>query len=524
MPSLPRGTVTFFFSDIEGSTQLQRRLDVRYQEVVEDHRRLLESAFGAHGGTVVDRQTESFFCAFPRAGDAVRAAVSAQRALAEHAWPDGVEVRVRMGIHAGEPEVAGDRYIGLAVSRAARICAAGHGGQVLLSSSARALLADDQQAGLRELGSYPLKDFPAPEPISQLVIDGLPSRFPPLRTEAKPVRRKRLGLAIAAVAAAGGIAAVLALTLGGGDGGLKAVGPTSVGVIDPKTNRLVAGVPLGFTSGLIAAGEGSVWVADPQGSTLTKIDPKTRKILATTGIQVGTIPTGIAAGNGAVWLGVVSRDGHRLSVLELGPDLGNLRREIVLARSPTRSFDATSGGVLVTVGRGVVWALELGSGQVLRIDPNTGTFSRGAGGLDARSIAAGLGAVWVGGRTGVTRIGPDTGSVIASIPVGGLLDSQTMSLAVGSGGVWLAGSAQPKVFRIAAGPNAAVTGSFPVGQGPSGVAVDEGAVWVANGRDGTVSRLDATGGAVETIRLGASPGGIVAAFGSVWTSPGDPAG
>ena len=97
MPSLPRGTVTFLFSDIEGSTQLQRRVGDRYQEVVEEHRRLLEAAFEAHGGTVVDRQTESFFCAFARAGDAVQAAVSVQRALAEHAWPDGVEVRVRIG-------------------------------------------------------------------------------------------------------------------------------------------------------------------------------------------------------------------------------------------------------------------------------------------------------------------------------------------------------------------------------------------------------------------------------------------
>jgi class 3 adenylate cyclase/DNA-binding beta-propeller fold protein YncE len=520
VPSLPRGTVTFLFSDIEGSTQLQRRLDDRYQEVVEEHRRLLEVAIETHGGTVVDRQTESFFCAFSRASNAVQAAVSAQRALAERAWPDGVEVRVRMGIHAGEPEVAGDRYIGLAVSRAARICAAGHGGQVLLSSSARALLADDQRAGLRELGSYRLKDFPAPEPISQLLIDGLPYEFPPLRTEARPARRKRLGLAAAALVAAGGIAAVLVLTLGGGSGGLKTVGPTSVGVIDPTTNRLAAEVPLGFTSSLIAAGEGSVWVADPQGSTLTKIDPKTRKI-TTTGIGAGTIPTGIAAGEGAVWLGVVSTGGRRLSVLELGPDLGNLRQEIVLERG---AFDPARNPVMVAVGQGAVWALEQGQGKVVRIDPKTGAVSRSAEGISALSIAVGLGAVWVGGRIGVTRIDPGTVSVLGSIPVGGLLESQTMSLAVGTGGVWFAGTAQPKVFRIAAGPSAAVTGSFPVGRGPSGVAVGAGAVWVANSRDGTVSRVDATSGKVETIRLGASPGGIVAAFGSVWTSPGQPAG
>ena len=160
---------------------------------------------------------------------------------------------------------------------------------------------------------------------------------------------------------------------------------------------------------------------------------------------------------------------------------------------------------MVAVGEGAVWALDWGRGRWSRIDPKTGKVSPGEGGLDALSIAAGLGAVWVGGRTGVTRLDPDTGSEIAQIPVGVPADSQTTSLAVGPTGVWFAGSAQPKVFRIAAGSNAAVTDSFPVGRGPSGVAVGEGAVWIANSGDGTVSRLDPTSGAVETIRLGASP-------------------
>ena len=137
MTELLHGTVTLLFTDVEGSTQLQHRLGDAYQEVVAEHRRLLEQAFAAHEGVVVDRQTESFFVAFARARQAVAAAADAQRALADHGWPDGVQVKVRMGIHSGDPEVAGDRYVGLAVSRAARICACAHGGQVLLSSSAR---------------------------------------------------------------------------------------------------------------------------------------------------------------------------------------------------------------------------------------------------------------------------------------------------------------------------------------------------------------------------------------------------
>ena len=181
MSELPQGTVTLLFTDLEASTQLQRRLGSRYHDVAEAHGRLLDAAFAEHGGTVVDRQTEAFFVVFPRARDAVRAAAGAQRALAEHDWPAGAEVKIRMGVHAGEPAVAGDRYLGLAVSRAARVCAAAHGEQVLLSSAACALLDDDDQAAVRPLGSYRLKDFPAPEPISQLLIEGLPQQFPPLR-------------------------------------------------------------------------------------------------------------------------------------------------------------------------------------------------------------------------------------------------------------------------------------------------------------------------------------------------------
>ena len=218
------------------------------------------------------------------------------------------QVRVRMGIHAGDPEVAGDRYVGLAVSRAARICAAAHGGQVLLSSSARSLLADHDRAALLDLGLHRLKDFPEPESLSQLAIEGLPTRFPPLRTEAQPPSRRRpLLLAAAALLLIGAItAAVFAVTSGGGSG-LSHIGSMSVGVTDAKTAKLIAEVPLGFKSSLISSGEGSIWVANPTASTLTKIDPKTREQERS---ALGTgILTGIAAGQGAVWVGAVSGDG-----------------------------------------------------------------------------------------------------------------------------------------------------------------------------------------------------------------------
>src|SRR5919201_4740413 len=180
---LPPGTVTFLFSDVEGSTQLARRLGDRYAEALADHVRLLRAAFADHGGHEIDTQGDSLFVAFPRARDAVLAAATAQRALAEHTWPDGAELRVRMGLHTGEAAVTDDRYLGVAVHHAARICSAGHGGQVVVSQSTMAVLEDEPLDGieLRELGHHQLKDFNEPERIFQVVIAGLPADFPPLR-------------------------------------------------------------------------------------------------------------------------------------------------------------------------------------------------------------------------------------------------------------------------------------------------------------------------------------------------------
>jgi predicted ATPase/class 3 adenylate cyclase len=182
MDQLPDGTVTFLFTDIEGSTRLLQRIGERYADVLGEHHRLLRAAFRAHGGREVDTQGDSFFVAFARARDAVAAAADGQRALAAHRWPDGVAVRVRMGLHTGEPISGPEAYVGVGVQRAARICAAAHGGQVLLSGATRALLEDGLPPGmaLRELGYYRLKNFDRGEPLSQLLAPGLPEAFPPL--------------------------------------------------------------------------------------------------------------------------------------------------------------------------------------------------------------------------------------------------------------------------------------------------------------------------------------------------------
>ncbi len=161
MAELPTGTVTLLFTDIEGSTQLLHQLGDRYAALLRDHHRPLRLAFGAWDGVEVDTQGDSFFVAFATAGDALAAAIDAQRALAAHTWPDGVAVRVRMGLHTGEPTNIAERYVGLAVHRAARVGAVAHGGQILVSAATAAVLRDQLPPGveLKDLGEHRLKDF-----------------------------------------------------------------------------------------------------------------------------------------------------------------------------------------------------------------------------------------------------------------------------------------------------------------------------------------------------------------------------
>jgi len=181
---LPSGTVTFVFTDIEGSTQLMRELGDGYADVLADHRRLLRECLGGAGGREVDTQGDAFFFSFTRAREAVAGAVAAQRALAEHAWRDGADVRVRMGLHTGEPTVGAEGYHGLDVVRAARICSAGHGGQILISETTRALIGNELPDGVHvvDLGWQQLKDVQE-ERIFQLSLDSEPDRFPELKTQ-----------------------------------------------------------------------------------------------------------------------------------------------------------------------------------------------------------------------------------------------------------------------------------------------------------------------------------------------------
>jgi YVTN family beta-propeller protein len=531
--ALPSGTVTMLFTDIEGSTQLVRTLGKRYPDVLNEHHRLLREAFGAHDGHEIGTEGDSFFVVFRRATDAVAAAVDAERALAAHIWPDGVEVRVRMGLHTGEPALGGEGYSGLGVHRTARIAAAGHGGQVLVSETTRGLIEGEEPSGvtLRDLGPQVLKDFEQPQRLYQVVVEGLPADFPPLRTlaaqeqtelafagkeaelaeaareaiehEVKRRTRRHVGIGAAAalVAAGAAVAAVLALT--GGKGSI-AIGANAVGVIDPVSGKVVASVPVGVRPGDVSSGSGSIWVANLDDSTVTRVDPKTNQ--AVRSISVTASPTGLAAGENAVW--VASSDG---SVRRINPGFNS----VTTVQAPKKTFiTAFSLPSPVAVGDGSVWVA--GNTQVSRLDPQTDrVVARIGTGFSPSGIAVAAGSVWVAENTEnqVTRIDLG-GATPTTIPVG----HGPLGVAVGAGGVWVTNSGDGTVTRIdPAGGEAQATIS--VGRAPVGIAVGAGAVWVANSGSGTVSRIDPkTNRVAKTIRLGESPTGVTVADGRVWVT------
>jgi predicted ATPase/class 3 adenylate cyclase len=182
--SLPTGTVTFLFTDIEGSTRLMQELGDRYVQAQVEHHAILREAFRSGDGRELRTEGDSFFCVFESAIDGCRAAAQAQREFARHAWPDGKPIRVRIGMHTGEAPLVGEEYIGLDVHHAARVAASAHGGEVVLSEATRGLVEGSLPAGLsvRDLGMHRLKDLSRPERLFQLVIDGAPNDFPALRT------------------------------------------------------------------------------------------------------------------------------------------------------------------------------------------------------------------------------------------------------------------------------------------------------------------------------------------------------
>ena len=247
MPELPHGTVTFVFTDIEGSTGLMKTLGDGYRDVLARHREIVRDAFSAAGGIEIDTQGDAFFFVFARARDAVTAAVGVQRAHATAEWPDGIAVRVRIGLHTGEPAVHEEGYLGLDVVRAARICTVGKGGQILLSETTRALVGSALPDGVSvfPLGERHLRGMDEPERVYELEIVGLAGEEQPVEradepspTAARDKRFEDLGARLAA-GIEDRVAASVERSLGKVTGEADSAGARSSPAADDLASRLV---------------------------------------------------------------------------------------------------------------------------------------------------------------------------------------------------------------------------------------------------------------------------------------------
>ena len=453
-----------------------------------------------------------------RARDALLAAVEGQKALLSHDWPDGVEIKVRMGLHTGQAVVSDGRYTGLSVNRAARIGAAGHGGQILVSQATQTLLEDEEEdlhVFLRDLGEQRLKDLDRPVRLYQAAADGLPNAFPPVRGDAHltqtaetALRRPWWRRPVVLVAAAAVLVAVLAaavLLFRGSEHGLSAVDANNVGVIDPSSNTIVGEVPVGIRPGPVAAGEGAIWVGNLDDRTLTRIEATQRTAAGTITLGDRT-PTGLAAGLGAVWVA----HGMRGEVSRVDPQFNRVTKTVRVA-SPSSLMGSAA------VGEGSVWA-AFGASTLSRIDPVDVTpVSSTVGGQVPSAIVVGSGAIWVAdvGDSTVKRFNPATfeQGAVRSYGVG----SRPLGIAFGEGAIWVANASDDSVTRV--DPFTGSTRTVAVGRGPTAVAVGSGAVWVSNTADATVSRIDpAANKVVETIDMGNAPYGLAVSGGLLWVA------
>jgi DNA-binding SARP family transcriptional activator len=534
-PSVPTGTVTFLFTDIEGSTSLVKQLRDAYGELLEKHHSLLRSAFSAGGGHEIDTQGDAFFFTFRRARDAVAAAVEAQRAFATEQWPHAADVKIRIGIHTGEPGLAGAGYHGLDVVRAARISGAAYGGQILVSSATRDLVGDAlAEVSFLDIGEHGLREIDSPERIFQVVAAGLRKDFPPPRTadgarvmsiggreeelaaaaeaavgeEIRRVRlrgRTRVLAALGALLLVGAIVAAVVELTGRSSTATVTVAPNSIAVIDPNAGRVVGDVPVGARPVAVAAGAGGIWVANADDGTVSRIDPKSRRVVSTIGI--GADVSDVAVGFGSVWVA----NGNDGTVARINPELNTVERTLKfrggsdLAPQPVFS---------VAIGAGSVWVAR--GNHVLRIDPKTDEVTASIPIEPPLGIAAGEGAVWVTTTVDhVVRIESTNGTITATVSLPG----QAIAPVFGGDSLWLIVTflSHDEVWRL--DPTTGnPTGTAASRSYLSDVAWSPEAVW-ATERRGSALRIDPKSDEpVTSIQVGEQPTGVAVADGLVWIS------
>jgi streptogramin lyase len=489
--------------------------------------------FAAHRGEVIDTQGDAFFVAFRRAKDAVLAAAAAQRALAAYSWPDGIELRVRMGIHTGEARLAENRYVGLSVHRAARICAGGYGGQVLVSQTTANVLEDEEESlpgvALRDLGPQRLKDFERPVRVYQLDIEGLAREFPPLATRvAPPLTRRRL---LAGALAAGLIVAAVAtaLLVAGGAETAPTVVPMSLVRIDPATNEVTDVVKIEDEPDIVVAAGSYIWVGHyifqrPGGAVrrafLSRVDMRTHEVAVVGG---GLAPCGLTTDpSGDVWVASCTATVDRVETTIVRVDATTLEFVEFVEAPSIRRF-AFRG---LAHGGGSLWIGDpneesFAPQAVTRID--LGTHKRRSIRVGSRpaDLAWAKSHLWVANYYGssVSRIRAATNRVDTLDDIGGHLGP--FWVVVTNDAVWVAQIGDHRVWRIDRHPfryDGAVILAVKRVSGVASLAAGEGSVWATTPGDSALWRIDPATNQASRIALKYRPTGVAVGGGAVWVA------
>jgi class 3 adenylate cyclase/streptogramin lyase len=492
------GVVTIMFTDVEGSTNLARRLgDEAARRSIESHRRIVRATLAEHDGREIDSIGDGFMITFLSTRRAVACAVAIHKALEDHAreHPDE-DVRVRIGLNVGEVLERGGHPFGAAVNATQRVAAHARGGEIYVSEPVRHLAGTIPEVTFRDRGRRALKGFDERWRLFEVVWRLPEKKAPsPPKPRLEPAARRRRQLLVAGTGLAAAIIALAAfLFLRDGAATLDRVAPNSVGIIDPGSGDIVGAVRVGSSPEDIAFGEGALWVANLISGTISEIDPDSRELRDT--FNAGDKPRGIAAGEGAVW--VTNGFDNRLSIFD--PSQNAVTDTIDLA-----------GPKDVAVGHGAVWVATLTDRKVVRIDPETHDPEPLSSGT---AVAVGDDLVWVADGTKLKGIDPETRRVRRRTT----LRFQITQLAVGGDGVvWAAHQGDDAVsYYDPMGGSRALEG---VANEPTGIAVGEGAVWVADSLRRSLLRIDAESKQVErTIRLESLPQSVVVAAGRVWVT------
>jgi class 3 adenylate cyclase/DNA-binding beta-propeller fold protein YncE len=504
---------TVLFTDVVESTQMAARLgDREWQRLMARHNATVRRELKRYHGREMDTAGDGFFATFDQPAEAIQCAA----AVAERLRPLGI--RIRAGVHMGQVEIAPPKVQGIAVNIGARVAAMATADQVLVSGTVRDALAGSDMRFTDE-GAHELKGIPgewrlfslekderfmadilgAATGTKDLAAEGTADTGRPARG---PSRRLVLAAAAALVAVTALVAGLLVLS-GGGGGSAYTPAPDTVARLGLSGTSVEGGVQVGRRPTGIVAGDGALWVVNFVDRTLQRIDPSTEKAGPAVGLS-GT-PTGIAVGGCCVWM--TDSFGGQLLRYDI--------RTQALTQLPTGG-----GPTGVTYEGGYLWVTDKTQDEVLRFDTQTQEIRRVH--LDVGSapngIATGGGSVWVAEslKATVLRIDPRSLRVMDSVP---LVSGQPKQIAYGNGYVWVSNFDDDTVLRIDPRSLSSTRKVDGVGNGPSRIAAGDGGVFVASVLDGTVSRIDPdTARVTGRARLAVGADGIAIADGSVWVT------